>query len=140
LQFNKTSTVEHHNLECKVSFHQSYQFVFRQTKFLTCSPPFFCPFAYNAHWKMKINFIMYFTTYKCLHYNAKIKIAILFIFGHVMQDWRDICAYFTLFDIKSLEKLSSFVAYWVILFLACPKDAPSKGIGKLNSLPRNNWL
>jgi len=34
-----------------------------------------------------------------------------YFFGQVMHDWRDVCANFTLIDVKSLEILSSLVAY-----------------------------
>ncbi len=67
---------------------------------------------------------------------AKIKIVNIqhsIFFGHVIQDWKVVYEDFTLINVKCLEILSSFVAYWVALLMACPNHAPSKGMGKLNA-------
>jgi hypothetical protein len=119
--------LKHCKLGWEMNIHWSCQFVFMQTKFLTCSPSLFCPLTYSAQWKEMINFIIHFATYKCLHYNAKIKITTCLLFlGHVIQNWKDLCANLTLTSTKSLQIFSSFVAYWAALFMACQKTCTIK--------------
>ncbi len=93
------------------------------------SPPL--PTIHNKNGKINIKI---HNNVEIHHNNAKIQNYQHTIFLWPCDaSWSVACVDFTIIGPKSLETLSLVITYWVLLFIACTKHAPSNGASKLNA-------
>jgi len=105
----------------------------KQIRISTCLPPFFCLVIYNGQWKKKINFIQHLTTKIFLiAKNQNYQHTYKCIWPCDVSLRGCLCKFHILSEPRSLEILSSLVAYWDVLLMACPKHEPLKRTCKFN--------
>ncbi len=120
-------------LDVKHVFTGVNYILLKQTRISTCLPPFFCPLVYNGQWKEKINFTQHLTTYKFSHCKKSNLSTYIQIFWPCDASLKGcLCEFHILSEPRSLEILSSLVAYWDVLLMACLQHEPLKRTCKFN--------